>query len=904
MIYFCCTQQRRESVKTHLTINGIDFLEVLDDSALPNDQRQRTLFVHFLNTHSLSKLKEENLRIEGGERIDAVKVIGVNANANVLTVTIDKPGDFSIYTLRLVKKDDPSQPPGDFDPLLASVDFSFKVECPDDFDCAPTRVCPPEARIEPELDYLAKDYNSFRQLMLDRISTLMPQWKERNAADLGIAVVELLAYVGDHLSYRQDVIANEAYLGTARRRVSVRRHARLVDYRMHDGSNARAWVQLQVSADGVFVPRKTQLFTRLENQDPRIATDLQVYNRALAQNPTVFETMDDALLFGANNEINFYTWGESECCLPKGATHATLRDVASNRLLLCVGDVLIFEERRGPKTNDPADADPMHRHAVRLKRVNPEAQRIFKITQASLNELETNNVPADSINKLHALTDQEFSNEQDFLTQLNTTLGEDATVQFLSPIERFSSARRAQPILNDPLTQELIVEIEWADEDALLFPLCVSATSDKEPVSIALGNIVLADHGMTIDNESLGCVPESILSFVPVANGDRCDDQPLPSIPPRYRPALSQRPVTQIGRVRKTTMVAGRHETTLMQFDPDAPASAVFKWQMAHTLSAIRLSSTHGDVTMDWTPQRDLLNSAGDKTEFVVEVENDGTAYLRFGDNDHGMRPEPNTSFTATYRVGNGAQGNIGADALGHIVSDDPHITRVRNPLPAHGGTDPESIEDVRQRAPFAFRTQERAVTANDYAMMAQRSDPRVQRAAGTFRWTGSWRTMFVTVDRFGGVAVDAGFKQDIAAELEPYRMAGQDLDVDGPIYVSLDIEIQVCVKPDYFRSAVKKELLEIFSNRVLPDGRLGIFHPDKFTFGQTVFLSPLYAAAQAVQGVESVVITKFRRQGTDNNDALDAGKLELGRLQIARCDNDPNFPEHGVFRLTMNGGK
>ena len=57
-----------------------------------------------------------------------------------------------------------------------------------------------------------------------------------------MTLVELLAYSADQLSYYQDAVATEAYLGTARRRASVRRHARLVDYAMHDGANARAWV--------------------------------------------------------------------------------------------------------------------------------------------------------------------------------------------------------------------------------------------------------------------------------------------------------------------------------------------------------------------------------------------------------------------------------------------------------------------------------------------------------------------------------------------------------------------------------------------------------------------------------------------------------------------------------------
>ena len=62
-------------------------------------------------------------------------------------------------------------------------------------------------------------------------------------------LVELLAYVGDQLSYAQDAVATEAYLGTARRRASVRRHARLVDYFMHDGANARAWLVFETQAD-------------------------------------------------------------------------------------------------------------------------------------------------------------------------------------------------------------------------------------------------------------------------------------------------------------------------------------------------------------------------------------------------------------------------------------------------------------------------------------------------------------------------------------------------------------------------------------------------------------------------------------------------------------------------------
>ena len=147
---------------------------------------------------------------------------------------------------------------------------------------------------------------------------------------------------------------------------------------------------------------------------------------------------------------------------------------------------------------------------------------------------------------------------------------------------------------------------------------------------------------------------------------------------------------------------------------------------------------------------------------------------------------------------------------------------------------------------------QERAVTAGDYAEVTQRqTDLRIQRAAATFRWTGSWHTVFVTADRDEGLPVDAGFEVQLRDRLERYRMAGHDLEVDGPLFVPLEIEMTVCAKPDYFRSDVKAELLDVFSSRRLADGRLGVFHPDNFTFGQPVYASRLYAAAMAVQGVE-----------------------------------------------------
>jgi hypothetical protein len=94
-----------------------------------------------------------------------------------------------------------------------------------------------------------------------------------------------------------------------------------------------------------------------------------------------------------------------------------------------------------------------------------------------------------------------------------------------------------------------------------------------------------------------------------------------------------------------------------------------------------------------------------------------------------------------------------------------------------------------------------------------------------------------------------------------------------------------------------------VFSNRVRRDGTKGLFHPDRFSFGEPVYLSPLVEGAMAVEGVESVRFVTFQRQGKpDKGASLKQGRILLDRLEIARLDNDPTFPEHGTFRATPLG--
>jgi hypothetical protein len=161
-----------------------------------------------------------------------------------------------------------------------------------------------------------------------------------------------------------------------------------------------------------------------------------------------------------------------------------------------------------------------------------------------------------------------------------------------------------------------------------------------------------------------------------------------------------------------------------------------------------------------------------------------------------------------------------------------------------------------------------------------------------------------VAIDPFGGETVSAELLQEVERGLYPFRRIGYDLRVMPGHYVSLDIALDVCVKPGYLRGHVKAALLGVFGRRLLPDGRRGFFHPDQVTFGDGIYLSRLVAAAQAVDGVESVHVKRLQRQFERPNHELENGVLPLGPLEVARCDNDPTFPEHGQLELNVMGGR
>ncbi len=858
--YRCQTPGRERLLRQQIgpvgtRINGIDYLIVSDGDGVPLHLQQRVLRIRCVFEDHVDTLDGSNVRIEGGVRVTnpvvrwAVAMTQVNApggpavdplfdtsldNADRvwlgnlasttddpelwLVVLVEGPGDASQYQLVLQAGPASDQPPTGFDRILNAVPLSFKVECPTPFDCREHTECTANVQGSPEIDYLVRDFNSFRNLMFERLALTQRTDTTREPAELRTAIVEVLAYAADHASYQLDAVATEAHLGTARLRTSVRRHARLLDYPMHEGCNARAFVHVRV-AEGTLLVRTpsdppllatgTQFCTRVQNHAVVVRADATP--DVLSHAPVVFEALHPVrTLVDAHGDIGFHTWGDDECCLPRGATKATLDD-SQGRLRLVAGDFLLLEEIRDRDTILTADADPARRHVVRTVSVSA-------------------------------------------------------------------------PYMDDLLGVQ-VVDVEWHEHDALPFALFL--TRSGLSLAIARANMVLVDHGRSFDTHASG----QTLACEAFGN----QGQVHVRVP--YNDLAWAEPYVGV-------LVDTGPATTCVIQDP------------RRTRALIELE---GEGEM-WLPRATLLSSAPSSREFVVETESDRSVWLRFGDDELGRRPSVGTQFHAAFRTGNGANGNVGAEAIAHVLVAThlvagvaaAAIRGVRNPTAASGGLDPEPIRDVKLYAPRAFRRQLRAVTESDWAEAAA-SHPQVQRAVANIRWTGSWHTVFVSIDRIGGKAIDDTFETEMLDYLESYRLSGYDMEIVGPRFVALDIALTVCVESGYFADAVEKQLYREFGTGALEAGRTGFFHPDNFTFGQPVYLSQLISRVMSVPGVRWVDVSpasqpsqndnRFKRWAWPATGEIAAGAIRIGHSEIARCDNDRNAPDNGQIRFYMDGG-
>lgn len=792
------------------TYNGIDYVEVTPT--------QLQLYVHFINGVGVegSLLGHTPVTITGGEVITTVPVGSIHPadwsfdseGRPVLALSVPSPGDFSIYTLSI-------DAPTTLDPYFSTVPFSFKANCPSTLDCAtPAPSCPPEAPIQVTIDYLAKDFGSFTKALSEFSAVRYPTWVERSEADVGMMLMELLSALGDELSYYQDRVAAESTLDTATQRLSVIRHARLVDYEPAPATVATTTLQLQVTAAGTIT---TPVACRALGPDGTFV-GFEIGDQLA--DPTTGGLA--VLAFQVDprwnrGQLATYYWDDSQRCLLAGSTVLYLQG-----------------------------------HGLGLV---PEQQLLLDSPAA-----DTADPP---------------------LRELVTILSADET---------------HDPVLDVDLTTVTLAAPTTLDHD--LFPSPAPPLSGATaPGTWVAGNLVPATQGVR-STETFTIPDPTQLPPGPVVvriGPNWTPEDPIPD----YRYCLVAGPVAWFptGGQDEDTVVPAVPEIVLTQDNGDGTSTP---WKFERWL----LDSTATDEVFTLTPERysPVLTFEGNT---FYDYDGDSGTTVRFGDGSFGTSPLPGAVFDAVYRSGIGFAGNVPADTITDIAPGQTTIvSSCTNPFAAAGGADEETNQQVRDRAPQQFRAEPlRVVRPEDYVAAAQ-TLPWVQQAGTTFRWTGSWLTVFTSADPAGAEKPTLKDLELLTELLDRERLAGYESYVLPPAYVSVDLQIVVCGKPSYFQSDVVKAILARLQPGRLPSGGFGFFDHSQWGFGQALEPSALLAAIQSCTGVDGVYSVQYRQRGVQATWTELTEPVTIAANQILRVDNDPSRPEAGSLQVTVEGSK
>lgn len=860
----------QEETAPGVIVTGIDFIQVVD----PADQTLLRVFF-IINPDELSdpivtaaelplvvpSATVEIVSISGGERLASVPVIAAtyrqqlfsNQLRTFLEVETSEPGDFSIYRLTIRSAVDPGETEPRIDRFFNGVEFSFKQGCPSVLDCKPPDPeCPPEDFVDFPVDYLARDFVSIRNALLDFAAQRYPQWTEKIEADAGVMLAEIMAALGDEFSYIQDRYAREAYLESATQRRSIRHHARLIDYAIDEGLSASTFLDLTVNeaanggSGGIFVEAGSLVWAPSQGEAP-IPFEL---GRGLAESVANEGAPEQFWVHFDWNALPVHNPDESQSCLPIGSTELYLLGHFPTDMQL------------------PTPPDS-------------EAQLL------------------------------QFWVDRWLLLQ---TTPEDPSIPSRRHLIRIVDVEQTlDPLCLDANEQPLeITRIRWEETQATPFELCLKDLVVRGNMVFSTAGETIREYFTTRPAEQFdGALLPAPVQVAVERQGPLDEVKCERSV--SYRYSLRQAVTRGLGWLTQSAsaLPGGRPsampEIELQEVDPvtlDPLAIADF-WNWQPTLLGSTRFQDH--FTLEEGTWLRVIGFRRIGETIIHEDYASGAGFtIRFGDGEFGRIPDEETVFQVRYRTGPGRKANLPADTITQLmnpVDNTPSvlagdILAVTNPFPITNGRDPESVDSIKQLAPEAFRALTfRAVRPEDYAEIAERL-PWVQRAGARFRWTGSWLSTFVTADPLNAFELSLQQRRELTNLMDCVRQVGREVFVRNPRYVNVDLEICFCVEPFAYPGQVQARVKEALLGRSGIRPMKGFFHPDNFTFGTPLKRSALEAAVQSVEGVLGVEQIRIRARGITDWRIFDELLFTVAADQIIRLRNNPRFPEQGSLRL------
>lgn len=758
--------------------------------------------------------------------------------------------------------------------------------------CAPASPAAPQAVSNlpglPAIGYRSGTYATFREALIERLGSKLAlrPLTTREPSDYAITLLDSWAYIADILTFYNERTINEAFLRTARLRDSVVRLAATVGYDPSPGLAATAPLAFVAQA-----PAEFTLKAGARVQSAPAPGD--------SSPPVKFETLAEAKLSATLNAVPLQGPFQTVAPLAAGSSAAPLQPGAAMPSGLSPGATLIaFSPAAGvveqkhvqQVSGDRIAWTPPLAAAAKHLSLTTRTMHLFGFDAPSSfigSELDTSgNVKVKQLSS--GTTGQTLGGvtiPYDYALATTTTIDLDAEYADLKIGDQLlvPSPSAGQTVLAT-ITKLGTEAVRFGPKEATVTKVTLStptpAIADRRSVELHLvtgqvpvwwfelpahvtGNhvfaqltveqapskdqpVVLTDaNGTTVQTTVVAASQASILS----------DHVKLTLLPP-LTTALDAASATMLGNL----VHASHGETVTGELLGSGDASVPgqrFPLAKPPVTRVPHPGSPHGGQStlvvrvagVRWTELEWLYGAGPDEHVYVVELDDDGKYYVRFGDGVIGARLPSGAQVEADYRTGLGTAGNVAAGALKVPLTHPKGLQAVSNPIAAAGGADPETLDQARANAPNTVRTFERIVSLDDVEDQA-RANALVAKARAAWITIGAGFGVRLTVAGPAGAQLGSDQLRELQADLDARRDPNRPLQIVGYKPVALGvtarlIAIESDLRPEDVQAAARQALLARFAFAVRQ-------------FGETIHLSEALVATQSATGVLGVDIDRL----------------------------------------------
>jgi len=775
------------------------------------------------------------------------------------------------------------------------------------------------------LKYRISTFSSFKRAMIESAagqSALIP-WTSRESDDYGIELIELWAYLGDILTFYQERIANEAFLRTVVQRDSLIRLAGLIDYKLAPGVSATAYLAFIVDQTSPSIPLSLRVQSKPEP----------------GQTPATFET--EAALAASAKVNKFRVWPLPTADLENYGLGNDRAILFSGGAELKAGQQLVFfagthiEEKRiesitgtsrGQLTIWSPKIAAAFTNGAEVYRMGRKFNLFGYTAPAtySQNVIDSNGyiVGARQINTIFHLaagTTLYLDGEVRDLkvgSQVLVVIHNDGYAGNFNGLFTISAVTQVGgtfgPQTNTVTRLDLVSPsyppVVPAVQDLRNVQVCELTSSEVsfsrrnfggDPAQIPAGTFQIYTDQVAASDLSAG-------QIVTIADDRGAAEQVTVTAASEYSPTLVE-PGTKIeftpplanayagetavvyGNVVKATHGETVKDETLgsgdgsqasqeftlkkspVTFTPDKLAEGGAKNSLQVMVNGIR-----------WQEVPDFFGRQADEPVYVTSIDDSSNMTVEFGDGVNGARlPTGVNNVHAKYRKGWGKAGSVKAGKLTTLLDAKPGLKSVSNPAPSFGWADPETLADARRNAPTTVMTFDRAVSLEDFELLA-RSYPGVGKARAAWVWNDEQQVVQLTCAGSDGVSI-LPVRSNLLAYLDARRDPNRELQIDDFTPAGIQMHAFVVPDPAYDPDDVLSRAQAAVGTAQLPDESYGFFAFERLDLDQDIHLSEVYAALQAVPGVVAVHIDLLQRKdaptGAPEN-IVPIGPSELGMVE------------------------